>query len=68
MDTGEGKFEMFENDEEVKKRMHELWNRYPKHGGVFKVGEEVELKGSRFRVKSIKPNELRLKLLPKKNI
>lgn len=65
MDTGEGKFEIFESDKELKEKMHELWNRYPNHGGVFKVGEEVELKGSRFRVKSVKPNELRLKLLPK---
>jgi len=33
--------------------------------GIFKVGEIVTLKGSRFRVKSIKLKELRLKLLPK---
>lgn len=34
--------------------------------GIFKVGEIVILKESMFRIKSIKPTELRLKLLPKK--
>ena len=65
MDTGEGRFEMFESEEELKKNMHRLFNEYPRHGGVFKVGEVLEIKGSMFRVKSVKPKELRLKLLPK---
>jgi len=34
-----------------------------KHKGTFKIGEEVELKGNRFRIKSIKPKQLVLKLL-----
>ncbi len=59
MDTGEGKFE-FANDEEEKKALEQL---FPNHGGWFQVDEEVELKGSRFRVKSVKPTEIRLKLL-----
>lgn len=70
MDTGNGKFKEFEakDDEEFEEKKLKLFEQYPKHGGVFKIGEEVELKGSKFRVKSIKPNELRLKLLPRKNI
>ena len=70
MDTGSGKFKEFDakDEEEFEKKKLKLFEQYPKHGGVFKIGEEVELKGSRFRVKSIKPNELRLKLLPRKNI
>jgi uncharacterized Zn finger protein len=61
MDTGKGKFKEFQAMEELEN----LKQEFPKHGGIFKVGEIVELKGSRFRVKSIKPTELRLKLLPK---
>lgn len=62
MDTGEGKFEKFNSSEELR----ELHKKYPKHGGWFRVDEEVILKGSRFRIKSVKPTELRLKLLPAK--
>ena len=61
MDTGEGRFEML--DEGMKKAV--LEQRYPRHGGWFRVDEIVELKGSRFRVKAVKPTELRLKLLPR---
>lgn len=61
MDTGEGKFKEFEALEQLE----ELKKEFPKHGGVFKIGEIVELKGSRFRVKNIKPDKLILKLLPK---
>ena len=59
MDSGEGRFEPFDNEAQ-KETLKEL---YPLHAGIFKVGEHVEIKGSRFRVKSIKPTELRLKLL-----
>ena len=62
MDTGNGEFRTFFEAEEL----DDLKSEFPHHGGVFKVGETVELKGSRFRVKSIKPTELRLKLLPKR--
>ena len=61
MDTGNGKFEQFDP-----KDLEEMLEQHPQHGGVFKVGEIVELKGSRFRVQSIKPKGLRLKLLQKK--
>jgi uncharacterized Zn finger protein len=59
MDTGNGNFMRAESMQELEKATEKL----PDHGGIFTVGEKVELKGSLFRVKSIKPNELRLKLL-----
>jgi len=61
MDTGEGKFVPVQADlETAKKRLEE---KYPQHGGWFREGEVVELKGSYFRVKRIKPTEIVLKLL-----
>lgn len=60
MDSGKGNFVPFD----VPSDLAALKEQYPLHGGTFKVGEIVELKGSKFRVKSIKPKELRLKLLP----
>ena len=62
MDDGKGTFVPFENAEEL----HTLQKENPFHGGWFRVGEEVELKGSRFRVKAVKPTELRLKLLKRR--
>jgi len=62
MDTGQGRFEMTEN---LKSKLDDLQETYPNHGGVFRVGEQIELKGSKFRIKAIKPTELRLKLLNK---
>lgn len=65
MDTGQGRFEMLntiDNEE-----LDLLKKKFPNHGGLFIVGEEVKVKGSTFRVKSIKPTELRLKLLKKGN-
>jgi len=59
MDSGEGRFEQFDNPTQEA----DLREQFPLHGGIFKVGEHIELKGSKFRVKSIKPTELRLKLL-----
>jgi len=59
MDTGEGNFRRIDAFEARKLENED----YPL--GIFKVGEIVMLKGSRFRVKSIKLKELRLKLLPK---
>ena len=61
MDTGEGKFEQFDPV-----HLETMKQKYPNHGGWFRVDEIVELKGSRFRVKAVKPTELRLKLLSRK--
>ena len=58
MDTGEGYFSMI--GERKAKMLAE--QNYPL--GIFKLGETIILKGSRFRIKSIKLKELRLKLLP----
>ena len=61
MDTGEGKFVMKPEGEPRK----ELEKKYPNHGGWFTPGETIIIRGSNFRVKSVKPTEIRLKLLPK---
>ena len=61
MDSGNGNFIPFDKPEDEEA----LKEKYPFHGGTFKLNETVELKGSKFRVKSIKPTEIRLKLLPK---
>jgi len=45
MDTGEGRFEMLTNLEDL-----------------FTVGEELEVRGLRFRIKSINPFGIKLKL------
>ena len=63
MDTGNGYFEMGNDLQELE----EMAKRITNSGGIFTVGEKVELRGSLFRIKSIKPNELRLKLLKRKN-
>jgi len=62
MDTGNGNFKLF--DDENQTNLLKIF--YRNLGGTFRVGEEVELKGSRFRVKKITPKELRLKLLPRR--
>lgn len=64
MDTGEGHFKIFENEEELKKNMHKMLNDYPNHGGVFREGDEFEIRGSRFRVAKVIRNGLKLELLP----
>jgi len=64
MDTGHGNFERFE---EIENDLEELKQKYPKHGGVFKVGEKITIRNSIFKIKSIKPKELRLKLIRKVN-
>lgn len=65
MDTGNGKFEFIDapNRELMFEKFEEVQKRFPNHGGTFHVGQILEIEGSKFRVKSIKPDELRLKLL-----
>lgn len=68
MDNGQGRF--LYNDEtdpgaiEIQKSLMEIAN--PNHGGWFRIGEEIEIKGSLFRVKAITPTQLRLKLIRRK--
>jgi hypothetical protein len=65
MDTGKGTFETIKatNPEELNTMMKALEEQYPNHGGWFREGEEIEIKGSLFRVKSVRPTEIRLKLM-----
>lgn len=60
MDTGIGRFECFGNEEEEA----ELRKKYPKAKGIFTVGEEIEIRGSKFKVADISPFGIKLKLLP----
>lgn len=66
MDTGNGNFVKLIQEKNAgstdvaQKKMEE---QYPNHGGWFRVGQIVECEGSMFRVKQVKPTELRLKLL-----
>ena len=59
MDTGEGKFHKFESPFEEQA----LRKKYPKSKGVFTVGEILEIKESRFKVKDISVWGIKLKLL-----
>lgn len=59
MDTGKGRFDMMEAQEA--ERLKQLFPQTANR--IFKVGELVHIKDSFFRIKSLKPTEMRLKLL-----
>ena len=59
MDTGEGRFEEFN----MLEQLEELRKKYPNSKGVFTIGEEIEIRGSMFKVKEITPFGIKLKLL-----
>lgn len=68
MDTGQGKFatiDFHKTEQEVDRlnKMRSLEEKYPLHGGWFREGEIIEIRGSTFRISSVKPTQLRLKLL-----
>lgn len=68
MDTGNGNFEKVNQApddtlEKINAKMKALEAAHPNHGAWFREGEVVEIKGSLFRVKRIKPTEITLKLL-----
>jgi len=65
MDTGQGRFEQVnaDNEKQLEEMKKLLEAQYPQHGGWFREGEIVQLKGSTFRVKRIKPTEITLKLM-----
>ena len=65
MDTGEGNFALMQamSEAEAALKKLEMEAAHPNHGGWFHVGQTVEINGSVFRVKSVKPTELRLKLI-----
>jgi len=57
MDTGRGHFE------EIPKELYEQAERkWPGLSGVFRVGERLVIKGSKFKVQSIKRKRLVLRL------
>ena len=58
MDNGKGQFEPISREKFVE-QMQEL------KPFVFKVGEIIEVRGSRLRVEKIRRNKITFKLLPK---
>ena len=62
MDSGNGRFEMLD-----RKRFDALSSgekeKPERAGGIFSVGEELQVKGSRFRVRKITRKDLILRLL-----
>ena len=62
MDSGNGYFERVDK-EKVERLLKE--NPLRPVDGIFSVGEELQIKGSRFRVQSIRPKKMILKLLKK---
>ena len=58
MDNNEGLFKAI-NEEKFNEQVKENESQ------VFRVGEILEIRGSRFQVKKIYPRKLLLKLLPK---
>jgi len=60
MDTGEGRFIQGEYNDLIAMR-----NKFENPGGIFKVGETIEIRGSLFKISKIIRNGLKLELLPK---
>ena len=68
MDTGIGNFEQLHAGPEVEKskeRMDALRRALVSQPHVFRVGEELEIKSSKFRVKHIGNKFMELELLPR---
>ena len=64
MDTGNGEFEMLQKErlDALLSRQEEMPERA---GGIFSVGEQLEIKGSKFKVRKITRKDLVLRLLPR---
>lgn len=78
MDTGKGFFIAGESAKELAQKLSrlgeltsgvnavaEMQGRLAASDGVFRVGEIIELRGSRFRIHSITPKKMILRLLPR---
>jgi hypothetical protein len=72
MDTGKGGFvnlgTFYDDEMSGKDAIHaieEAHKKYPNHGGVFFIGQNIELAGSNFRVLAITKKTMTLRLLPK---
>ena len=59
MDSGEGRFIQAKSIGDLEK----IREDYPKSKGIFEVGEEIEIRGSLFKVRKITPFYMQLKLL-----
>lgn len=49
---------------EAEKEIEALRQQFPKMKGIFHIGEELEIKGSKFKVHDISPFGIKLRLLP----
>lgn len=66
MDTGKGYLEILKaakNARDLQSEINAMEEKHPQHGGWFRVGETIELRGSTFRIASVSPTGLRLKVL-----
>ncbi len=63
MDSGKGHFEQFVDHQELNDRVLELERLREKVGSIFQVGEILEIKDSRFKIRSIGKREMRLRLM-----
>ena len=71
MDTGKGYMEQFKTEKELRDRMgklseqrKKLFKNYTEETGIFRIGEEIEIKGSKFKVNKITPKKITLRILP----
>jgi uncharacterized Zn finger protein len=66
MDTGEGRFEQFDSEAELRDKLDELRRQFPRmNEQAFSIGQEVEINGSKFRVSKITPKKMTLRILPR---
>lgn len=64
MDTGEGTLtQFFETGRKMQESIDRIIGDHPHAGGIFKVGETIWIRGSKFKIKSINAKGMRLKLL-----
>lgn len=62
MDTGNGHLKMLDEQEKV-----DLLRLKPRRTDIFTIGEEVEVRDSRFRIVKITPKKITLRILPRKD-
>lgn len=67
MDSGHGQFIGITGDDtkDQEAAITRLKEEYHNHGGIFKIGDYIELQGSKFKVHKITSKKLILKLLKK---
>jgi len=65
MDSGNGNFEDIDTETMAKYFSGEL-EKPERAGGIFSTGEEIEIRGSKFKVRKITRKDLILRLLPKR--